>query len=106
VGDFSKKIQLPKRSKKAAGNANVEIKEYEDDQVYIPSNSNCFAKCIKKIVSEKEGEGHTDSLVEDSYSRFVIDQKLRKGMVPMCKIAKFQDILESKGVYLNLCRYD
>lgn len=79
------------RSRIGQGKDLYDLKEYEDDLVYIPSSGLCFAKCIEYLYGEEYKQKYLD---------FALKEKIFKDKFPQCKIQRFNEIANIRiGVY-------
>ncbi|PAA48597.1 hypothetical protein BOX15_Mlig030240g1 [Macrostomum lignano] len=82
------------RSKQGMGtNVMCEIAEYKDEYCYIPSDGNCFYKCVQFIYGDKAPR-------KDEYGAWLYDSRTQRGLMTNSRIGRFNEHFNlSIGLY-------
>ena len=85
---FNPQFKKHKRTKQGMGTSvKCEIKEYRGTYCYIPSDENCFYKCIQFIYGEK-------CPTPEEYAKWLFNSRTQRGKMTNCRIGKFNQFFK------------
>lgn len=97
-------LRKTQRSKVGFGDELKDIMQQDNEFYFIPSNVDCFVKCIVKVL-EMEGYNIPEEEVQEVYRMFCVEYNVIK-YFPQCKIGYFLKILhETFSIDIDVCRY-